>query len=156
MKVTKIFWQNIRIQVFRELLLSRVTIIFPVALIAGTITGLCSVTFIPQGERLHAVLFSVWSYEAIAFIISTILMYLVISQNRDLTLILSFSTGLSFGISSTILVLRPWGNNPVTTFIGWFITLFFISVFINSSSFNMFIENIRKAFKTSIENMPDK
>jgi hypothetical protein len=56
----------------RGLLLSRVTIIFPVALIAGTITGLCSVTFIPQGERLHAVLFSVWSYEAIAFIISTI------------------------------------------------------------------------------------
>jgi hypothetical protein len=139
-----------------RLLLSRITTIFPVALITGIVTGLCCVTFIPGDERLSIVPFSIWNYEAIAFIVSAVLLYLVISRNRDTTLILSFSTGLSFGLSSTILVLRPWDNNPVTTFVGWFIALFIASIFINSSTFIMFVENFRKAFETSINNKPDK
>jgi hypothetical protein len=137
----------------RKLLLSRITTIFPVALIAGIVTALFAITFIPRGEIF---LFGVWNYEAIAFIVSIILIYLVVSRNRDNTLALSFSIGLSSGLSSTILVLRPFHNNPIVTFLGWLITLFIASIFINSSIFAAFTDNLSRSFTISIKNKIDK
>jgi hypothetical protein len=134
------------------LLIGKISTIFPVSLITGIVVALVCIAFV-SGERFYFYLgIGIWSYEVIAFILSSCLIYLMIYRNRDKILILSFSAGLSTGLSSAILVLRSQENHPLFTFTGWFTTLFLSSVVLNSSMFNKFIENFRKAIEKSENN----
>ena len=133
----------------KSLIPNRIITIIPLAIIVGSLTVYMCIIFTPNGDfpLLREVIPNYGGFARFELTSSLIAFFFVLFIHlfkRDNALNLAFSMGFSFGVSSTILLLRP-SHRPISTILGWLVVMLVISVFTRSKMVQGLANDIQDA-----------
>jgi hypothetical protein len=121
----------------KALFLNTVITVFPVGMAGGILLGILSILFLP-GRRLRLPFprsFALSDYELVAFLVGTVLLFLLMRRNPRKSLAITFSLGYALGSAATVLLLVPEVNLPVPTFLGTIISMLAAALVLSSNPF---------------------
>ena len=139
---------TIPLAAYSRFMANEFTTVFPVSAIVGIVIGFVSVHVFP-GKALYVGSGSIpaWDYEIAGYIASLAILGLIQTRTRKRRIVFGFAIGYAFGLPLSVLLMRPFENEPLTTFAGWLVGSFLTALFITSRLFQTITMHIQEIFK---------
>ena len=138
----------------KALLLNTVITVFPVGMVSGILLAVLSILFLP-GRRLQLPFFRFSDYELVAFLVGTVLLFLLTRRNPRRSLAITFALGYALGLAATVLLLVPEFNVPTYTFFGATISMLAAALVLWSNPFISLTRSFVETITSSSTDKPD-
>lgn len=132
----------------KAFLLNTVITVFPVGMVAGILVAVLSVLFLP-GRPLYLPFVRFWDYELVAFLVGTVLLFVLTRRNSRKALVMTFAAGYALGLAATVLLLNPQLNIPAYTFPGATVAMLAAALAVSSKLFIRLTHGFENAIASS-------